>query len=115
MNDKRRLPRKRPGVPLQVTDTMTGMVIGHLGDASLEGMLLVADTPITESALYQVVFHLPDSHGRLFRVEAGIHESWSEQGRTAGRTWAGFRFIDIDPDGEAALRAWLKLGPEAAR
>lgn len=110
MNEKRRLPRKRPDVNLQVTDTMTGLVVGRLGDASLDGMLLLAHTPIVDDALYQFSFHLPDPHGRLHSVEVGVHETWSEVARIDGQTWAGFRFIDISPEGERALRDWLGDG-----
>ena len=107
MNEKRRRPRKRPEVNLQVTDTLTGMVVGRLGDVSLDGMLLLACTPIVDDALYQFAFHLPDVHGQLHPVEVGVHETWSEAARIDGQTWAGFRFIDVSPEGEQMLRDWL--------
>lgn len=115
MNDKRRLFRKRPSATLHVTDTMTEQVIGHLGDVSLEGMMLIAHVPIVDGAVYQVAFQLPDTHGRLHRVEVGIHETWSERSRVPGQVWAGFRFIDIDADGEATLRGWLKQESDSTR
>lgn len=107
MNDKRRLPRKRPDMPLQVTDMMTGDVVGRLGNVSLEGMMLIAQKPIQSDALYQFSFHLPDAHGRLHPVEVGVHEQWSDSGSMHGHAWIGFHFIDISPDDDALLRGWL--------
>lgn len=105
--EKRRGPRKRPDVVLQVSDAMTGEVVGQLGNISLEGMMLVASAPITDDALYQFVFHLPDAHGRLHPIEVGAHELWSERTSMQGRSWAGFRFIDISPADLRVLRDWM--------
>ena len=107
MIEKRRLPRKRPDVPLQVTDAMTGEVVGRLGNLSTNGMMLVAHGAIVEDGLYQFLFHLPDSHGRLHPIEVGVHESWTEAASVRDQTWAGFRFIDISADDERMLREWL--------
>lgn len=107
MKEKRRQPRKRPDSPIAVTDTMTGAVIGRLGDASLEGMLLLAQVPIASDALYQVAFHLPDALGRLQPIEVGVHETWSHQTSIGGQSWVGFRFIDVGSDDVRVLREWL--------
>jgi hypothetical protein len=105
--EKRRLPRKRPDVALQVTDAMTGEIVGRLGNVSMDGMMLVAHGPIVEDGLYQFLFHLPDAHGRLHPIEVGVHESWIEAASTRDQVWAGFRFIDISADDERLLREWL--------
>lgn len=110
MIEKRRLPRKRPSVPLQVTDAMTGKVVGRLGNLSLEGMMLLADVAIVDDALYQFAFQLPDVHGRLHPLEVGVHELWSEPGSVRDRYWAGFRFIDLGDEDERVLRDWLQRG-----
>ncbi len=112
MNDKRRLPRKRPDVPLQVTDMMTGEVVGRIGNLSLDGMMLIAQSRIDDDALYQFSFHLPDAHGRLHPVEVGVHEQWSDLGSARGQAWIGFRFIDISPDDDKVLRNWLMHAEE---
>lgn len=107
MIEKRRLPRKRPAAPLQVTDAMTGRVVGHVGNLSLEGMMLLADVEIENDALYQFFFHLPDEHGRLQPIEVGAQELWSEQAHQPGRFWTGFRFIDLGEAEAHVLRKWL--------
>jgi hypothetical protein len=107
MNEKRRLPRKRPSVALHVTDTMTGDVVGHIGNLSLDGLLLLAQWPIIDDALYQLSFHLPDVHGRLHPIEVGAHEQWSAPGTMRGQNWVGFRFVDLGSEDEKVLRDWL--------
>lgn len=109
MIEKRRLPRKRPAAPLQVTDTMTGRVVGQIGNLSLEGMMLLADVAIADDALYQFSFQLPDEHGRLQPIEVGVHELWSDPTDRPGRYWAGFRFIDLGDAEAGILRRWLGL------
>jgi hypothetical protein len=113
MNEKRRLPRKRPEVALQVTDTMSGNVVGRLGNLSREGMLLVAHAPIVEDGLYQFAFNLPDSSGRLHPIEVGVHESWSETSSVRDQTWVGFRFIDMSAEDERVLCDWLMHAEDA--
>lgn len=107
MNDKRRLARKQPDVALRVTDAMSGDVVGHLGNLSMDGMMLVAQSPIGEDALYQFVFHLPDPHGRLHPIEVGVHQLWNGPPTVNGQAWVGFRFIDIAADDEKMLAEWL--------
>jgi hypothetical protein len=107
MIEKRRGPRKRLDVQLQVSDAMTGNVVGQLSNISLEGLMLVTHAPIVDDALYQFTFQLPDSHGRLHPVEVGVHELWSERATMQGRSWAGFRIIDISPGDLLVLREWM--------
>ena len=107
MIEHRRSPRKPPGVIIQVTNTLTGEVVGRLGNISAEGMMLVASRPVVEDALYQLQFNLPDEHGRLHPIEVGVHEQWSEAANVPGQHWVGFRIIDIAPADGAVLRDWL--------
>ena len=86
---------------------MTGDVAGRLGNLSLEGMMLVTQRPLAEDALYQFLFHLPDSHGRLHPVEVGVHEQWSEPANVPGQFWVGFQFIDIAAGDLATIESWL--------
>jgi len=107
MIEHRRSPRKPPGVIIQVTNTLTGDVIGRLGNISAEGMMLVASRPVVEDALYQLQFNLPDEHGRLHPIEVGVHEQWSEAASVPGQHWVGFRIIDIAASDGTVLRDWL--------
>jgi PilZ domain len=105
--EHRRSPRKPPGVIIQVANTLTGDIIGRLGNISAEGMMLVANRPVVDDALYQLQFHLPDEHGRLHPIEVGVHEQWSEEANVPGQYWVGFRIIDIAPADATVLHDWL--------
>lgn len=108
MNDpRRRTRRKRPQDTLAVTDSLTGESVGRLGDLSLDGMMLIAEVPIAEDALYQFVFYLPDAAGRLQRIEVGVHEAWSERASSDARHWVGFRFIDLAAESRRQIAQWL--------
>ncbi|MGA9340811.1 MAG: PilZ domain-containing protein [Rhodanobacteraceae bacterium] len=115
MVEQRRFPRKRADAPIRVMDTMTEESIGRVGNLSVEGMLLLADRPVRDNALYQIRFALPDGKGGQRMIEAGVHEHWSEAAQIPGQSWVGFRFIDIGSADADALTAWLDDGKPAAR
>lgn len=114
MIERRRTPRRQPSVALQVRDAMNGEIVGRIGNLSQSGMMLVAQVPFVDDALYQLSFQLPDTHGRLHPVEVGAHELWSEASSIRGHHWVGLRFIDIAPDAERMLRDWLLQAGDAA-
>lgn len=107
MNDPfRRARRRRIADTVQVVDTMTDTVIGHLGNLSESGMMLIASAPLTEDALYQLRFDLLDAPQQP-PIEVGAHLLWQDRASMPGQTWAGFRFICMPENGMAHLRRWL--------
>jgi hypothetical protein len=108
MAELRRAKRKPPEQPIQVINAMTGATIGRVGNLSVNGMMLIADAPFREDALYQFVFQLPDAKGSLVSLEVGMHEQWSEPANVPGQYWAGFRIIDIAPQDAEVLAAWVE-------
>ncbi len=107
MSDFRRAKRRKVEHRIEVFDTMTERVIGHLGDLSENGMLLVLSHPLVSDALYQLRFSLADSHGIEHALDIGAHELWSDPAAAPGQAWTGFRFIDLSPSDQAFLRAWV--------
>jgi hypothetical protein len=105
--EHRRNKRKRADVIVQVTNALTGEVMGRVGNLSTDGMMLVANRALREDALYQFVFHLPDERGHAHPLEVGVHEQWSEPANVPGQFWAGFRFIDIGDDDFVLLSRWI--------
>ena len=108
MAELRRAKRKPPEQPIQVVNAMTGATIGRVGNLSINGMMLIADAPFREDALYQFVFQLPDAKGNNVALEVGMHEQWSEPASVPGQYWAGFRIIDIAPHDAEILAAWVE-------
>lgn len=103
----RRARRRKVEGTIPVTDMMTGIVIGRIGNLSENGMLLIASAPLTDDALYQCSFSLPLPGDALLTVEAGWHALWQDRSNASGQTWVGLRAITM-PDAQLQqLRAWL--------
>lgn len=107
MNDQqRRSPRRTPPHVIQVTDTMTGQLLGRIGNLSAGGMLLIAEQALPNGALYQVRFDLPVAEQTSQTLEVGMQLLWSETRSGPRPVWSGFRFISIAPDQAQFLHAW---------
>lgn len=104
--EHRRSKRRAVEINIPVVNTMTGQVIGQIGNLSVDGMMLLANRPITGNALYQFSFQLQDARGTPVQLEIGCHEQWSETAQT-GQYWAGFRLIDIAARDLDLLAAWV--------
>ncbi len=103
-SESRRMPRRAVTGTVEVIDTMTGDRIGQLGNLSVGGMLLMASTPLGEDALYQLRFELPDSPGDA--IEVGAHVLWCDAASAPGQSWAGIRFLGLEPSTTQRLREW---------
>lgn len=112
MNEQRSSQRKRVETTIQVSNAITGQWVGHIGNLSVEGMLLISDRQLPDNALFQFIFQLPDpDSGRSHKLEVGVHEQWSEAANVPGQFWTGFRIIDISPQDYEILYDWV-MGPE---
>ncbi|MDG2526823.1 PilZ domain-containing protein [Stenotrophomonas sp. HITSZ_GD] len=107
IHEARRSPRRQPTASITVTDHMAEGSIGRLGNVSESGMLLLASAPLTEDALYQLGFTLPDRQGREHPIDVGVHLLWLEQAHAPGQHWAGFRFLTISDEHRERLRDWV--------
>lgn len=105
--DFRRARRRNVPEPVAVMDTLAEQLLGRLGNLSESGMLLIASAPIVDDAIYQLRFHLRDASGREVPIDVGAHLLWSAQANTPGQSFAGLRFLTIDPGPLEALRAWV--------
>ena len=107
MNTDFRRARRRKVHGIEVTDTMTGEMVGYLSNLSETGMLLILGQPLTSDALYQMRFTLPRDVAATRPVEVGAHELWSDEAAATGQVWTGFRFIDVSPEDVAYIRDWV--------
>lgn len=103
----RRSRRRRIVDTVQVVDTMTDAVIGHLSNLSETGILLIASAPLVDDALYQLRFSLRDAPHRASPIEVGAHLLWQDKTSVPGQTWTGFRFITMLESEMLQLRQWL--------
>jgi hypothetical protein len=105
--DQRRALRKRANFTAVVTNVITGEPIGHLGNLSANGMLLISTRPPRSEAIYQVSLSLPGLGSAPQSIEVGIQEQWHEAAASPGQVWAGYRIVAIDDVDAALLDAWL--------
>lgn len=109
-SNQRRAERKRASVNAIVTDMISGVPIGHLGNLSSTGMLLISAQAPRSEGLYQVSMTLPGS-GRMLTqsqpIEIGIQEQWHEAAASSGQVWAGYRIVAIADADVERLESWL--------
>ncbi|KRE85578.1 pilus assembly protein PilZ [Rhodanobacter sp. Soil772] len=109
-SNQRRAERKRASANAIVTDVISGLPIGHLGNLSSTGMLLISAQAPRSEALYQVSMILPGA-GRLLAqsqpIEVGIQEQWHESAASSGQIWAGYRIVAITDADAARIEGWL--------
>lgn len=107
INEFRRSRRRKIADTILVVDSMTDSVAGRLGNLSETGMLMMANAPMVEDALFQFRFTLTDPRGREQQIELGAHLLWQDPAGGAGHSWTGFRFITMPDEQMMQLRSWL--------
>ncbi|MEP6906394.1 MAG: PilZ domain-containing protein [Pseudoxanthomonas sp.] len=107
-NESRRARRRNVHESVMVIDTMTEQAIGRLGNISESGMLLVANAPLVEDALYQLRFEIIDRTGRTAAIDVGAHLAWLGNAKTPGQSWVGLRFLTINESHLDVLRHWIE-------
>jgi hypothetical protein len=112
IHESRRAPRRQVASRVPVLDTMSDEVIGHLGNLSESGMLLLANTPLLDDALYQFRFQPGLRSGTAITV--GVHLLWSGPANTPGQAWCGFRFLNISDEQREHIREWVNEGEEGS-
>ncbi|TLY52485.1 MAG: PilZ domain-containing protein [Gammaproteobacteria bacterium] len=110
MEDTRTAKRMPPARIIDVVDSISGRSLGHIGNLSADGMLLISPRALPANTLYQVSFKLPAKTGFSTRaIEIGVHEQWGEAASAPGQFWTGFRIIDISPEDQERLNEWVSI------
>jgi len=104
----RRARRRRVIEQIDVVDAMTEQVIGRLGNLSESGVLLIANVPLREDALYQWRFNLPHPGGGAVPIECGAHLLWFDRASAPGQWWAGARFILLSKTATESVTIWIE-------
>ncbi|MEO9078269.1 MAG: PilZ domain-containing protein [Rhodanobacter sp.] len=108
--NQRRAERKHTPQNAVVIDVISDQQMGHLGNLSRTGMLLISDHAPRSEAIYQVSVPLPATGRNLLQsqpIQVGIQEQWHEQAASSGQIWAGYRIIAISDTDSARLDSWL--------
>lgn len=107
MIERRRSSRKSPNHPIEVNNAITGETIGHIGNLSVNGLMLITTKQMQDDALFQLMFRLPGRDGHTHLLEIGVYKSWGRNAPSPGQYWAGFRIIDISAEDYNVLTDWV--------
>lgn len=112
MNDAanlRRSARKPVKGVIHVENAITEKSLGHIGNLSNGGMMLIYSEPLQHDAIYQLRFSLPTPNGGSVPLDVGVHVLWSDQASVPSQYWTGVRIIDISNESEERLAQWLAV------
>jgi hypothetical protein len=107
-NEQRRATRKAARSATPVVDVIRDQPMGHLGNLSSTGLLLIGTYAPQRDAVYQVRLPLPGPDAHPGTIEVGIQAQWHEPAASPGQVWAGYRIIAINADDAARLEHWLQ-------
>ena len=95
MQDKRSSPRRRVNDDIEILDINSGQTLGHLGNISSGGFMLLANTAPNTGQLFQLRMLLPTPLGEAPHIELGAECLWCDASASGNQIWAGFQIIDI--------------------
>lgn len=106
-SDHRRAPRRRVDSAIMVENAISEERMGHIGNISASGLMLISDRPLRSDAIYQIRLTLPSRGSGSHTLEFGVHEQWSEAASVPGQFWAGFRIIAMSDADTHKLTTWI--------
>ena len=92
--EQRRSDRKTLSSIVPVFDAMSGERIGHIGNVSAGGLMVICQIAVGEGHLYQLNFVLPEAEEPEQEFNVGAHCLWCSEAQSTGTFWAGFHIID---------------------
>lgn len=105
--EQRRAERKRIDFTAVVTDTISGLPFGQLGNLSATGLMIIGTKSPRSEAIYQL--RLPLSGTDATSIEVGVQEQWQEPIASRGQVWSGYRIVAIADADASRLEHWLAL------
>lgn len=97
MGDKRRIKRRHLIYYLQVFDNDTGNLLGHLVDITVEGVMLVSESPIETGREFKMKMLLPEEYAGQKEILFTGKSHWSRQDVNPTFHDTGFSLPEIGP------------------
>ena len=109
MTEKRRAERKQPTNRVMVRDTLSGELLGQLGNITPEGLMLIGDEAVREGSTFQLSLTLADpTDNTETHFNIGATSLWTMIA-ASGNHWSGFQIIDISEQQQEALSSLYNL------
>jgi hypothetical protein len=94
---------------LEVRDPGTQVLIGHVGDLTQDGMLLLTERPLVDGAMFDVDIAMPDVPGLAGNsIIARCTVRWTGMDKNPDLHTAGCQFEPLGPVAGAELDAGIK-------
>jgi len=111
MHEQRTSPRIPVDEDIEVFDINSGQLLGHLGNISSGGFMLLSSRTLAIGQLFQLRIALPQPIDGNASLEIGAECLWFDE--AAGRdAWIGFHIIDISDQGISLIarliEAWSR-------
>jgi len=98
MKERRKETRKNLAAYTQVFDLSDGVLIGYLGDLSLQGAMAICDKPIKPETSITIGIDIPELPDvKATRMSLPSRVAWSEQDISPQFFNIGFEFKEITP------------------
>ncbi len=96
--DKRTRQRLTVSNDVFVRDRSDGELLGKVANIHLEGFMLIGSRALREDALFPVQL---EADG--LTIAANAECLWTSETGSGDQSWAGFGFLDLDPEEERKL------------
>ncbi|EIJ40945.1 PilZ domain-containing protein [Beggiatoa alba B18LD] len=84
---------------LEIIDRDTQTLLGHLGDLSKEGVLIITDKPLKMNGIYNIRIQLPEDEDiSKPYIDVKVEVRWEKPDINPALQLVGCHFIEIDPE-----------------
>ncbi len=97
-NDRRRLKRRHVIFYSRVFDRNTGALLGHLMDITVEGLMLISDSPLDAGTNYHLRMDLPEDVKAKPYLSFDAICLWSRPDINPAFYNAGFKVLNMTQD-----------------
>lgn len=102
---ERQIERHQLPCVLKVYNRITGQHIGHLGNASEVGLMLISELPVIVAPAYQLQLRVPLSGGGFQYINLAASCLWCREDETPGHFDAGFMLMEAPQEYQAFVRS----------
>ena len=106
MQERRKEPRKNLMAYTQVFDLYDGYLIGHLGDLTLIGAMVISEKTMEENTELTLAIELPDLPNiKVARLALAARAVWCQQDLSPEYFNIGFEFNNATPEQKKVIQA----------
>lgn len=96
--NQRKMKRRHLIYYLRVFDAVTGRLVGHLVDITVEGIMLISEEPIEANQDFKFKMVLPDEVLQTDHIVFDARSIWCKKDINPDFYATGLKVITIDPD-----------------